>query len=125
MECLFFEGYDYRRNLHLLTHSYPNRRSSNLVATARAFYSGPTTRDGKASYFGWLPGSEMPDTFGWSFLQTPINDQPPFGGLFKWVFGTDWDWKAFDFDRDMPAVHARLDPIVNEDRKSTRLNSSH
>ncbi len=84
------------------------------VATARAFYSGPTNRDGKASYFGWLPGSEMPDTFGWSFLQTPIDDQPPFGGLFKWVFGAGWDWKAFDFNRDMPAVQARLDPIVND-----------
>ena len=84
------------------------------VATARAFYSGPTGRDGKASYFGWLPGSEMPDTFGWSFLQTPINGQPPFGALFKWVFGADWDWKGFDFDRDMPAVDARLDPIVND-----------
>lgn len=84
------------------------------MATARAFYSGPTGRDGKASYFGWLPGSEMPDTFGWSFLQTPINGQPPFGALFKWVFGADWDWKGFDFDRDMPAVDARLDPIVND-----------
>lgn len=84
------------------------------VATARAFYSGPTNRGGKASYFGWLPGSEMPDTFGWSFLQKPINDQPPFGALFKWVFGADWDWKTFDFDRDMAAVDARLDPIVND-----------
>ena len=56
----------------------------------------------------------MPDTFGWSFLQTPIDDQPPFGGLFKWVFGAGWDWKAFDFNRDMPAVQARLDPIVND-----------
>lgn len=84
------------------------------VATARAFYSGPTSRDGKASYFGWLPGSEMPDTFGWSFLQTPINGQPPFGALFKWVFGADWDWRGFDFDRDMPVVDARLDPIVND-----------
>jgi len=88
--------------------------SENEVATARAFYSGPTGRDGKASYFGWLPGSEMPDTFGWSFLQTPINGQPPFGALFKWVFGADWDWKGFDFDRDMPVVDARLDPIVND-----------
>jgi len=39
------------------------------VETARAFYSGPITAEGKASYFGWLPGSEMPDTFGWAFLQ--------------------------------------------------------
>lgn len=88
--------------------------TQNEVTTARAFYSGPTNGEGKASYFGWLPGSEMPDTFGWSFLQTPIKDQPPFGGLFKWVFGADWDWKDFDFDRDMPAVDARLDPVVND-----------
>jgi feruloyl esterase len=84
------------------------------VATARAFYSGPTDRDGKPSYYGWLPGSEMPDTFGWSFLQKPINNQPPFGALFKWVLGAGWDWNRFDFDRDMPIVNARLDGIVND-----------
>jgi feruloyl esterase len=84
------------------------------VATARAFYSGPTTAGGKASYFGWLPGSEMPDTFGWSFLQKSIQDEPPFGALFKWVFGANWDWKSFDFDRDMPLVDQRLDAIVND-----------
>jgi hypothetical protein len=84
------------------------------VATARAFYSGPTGRDGKPTYFGWLPGSEMPDTFGWSFLQKPIGDQPPFAALFKWVFGAEWDWKNFDFDRAMPLVDARLDAIVND-----------
>jgi hypothetical protein len=84
------------------------------VATARAFYSGPTDRRGRPSYFGWLPGSEMPDMFGWSFLQAPINDQPPFGSLFKWVFGADWDWRGFDFDRDMPLVNEQLDAVVND-----------
>ncbi|MBE1526516.1 feruloyl esterase [Sphingopyxis sp. OAS728] len=84
------------------------------IETARAFYSGPTSAEGKASYFGWLPGSEMPDTFGWAFLQKPINEEPPFGALFKWVFGADWDWKSFDFDRDMPLVDKRLDAIVND-----------
>ena len=84
------------------------------VATARAFYSGPTTRAGEPSFYGWLPGSEMPDTFGWSFLQKPVNDQPAFSGLFKWVFGADWDWKGFDFDRDMATVDARLGDIVND-----------
>jgi len=84
------------------------------IATARAFYSGPTDRNGKPTYFGWLPGSEMPDTFGWSFLQAPINGEPPFSALFKWVFGADWDWKGFDFDRDMPAVEVQLDMVVND-----------
>jgi hypothetical protein len=30
------------------------------------------------------------------------------------VFGASWDWRGFDFDRDMPVVNARLDPIVND-----------
>jgi feruloyl esterase len=84
------------------------------VATARAFYSGPTDRSSRPLFYGWLPGSEMPDTFGWSFLQTAINGQPPFGALFKWVFGADWNWRDFDFERDMPIVNARLDAIVND-----------
>ncbi len=84
------------------------------VATARAFYSGPTDRDGKPTFYGWLPGSEMPDIFGWSFLQKPIADQPPFSALFKWALGSDWNWRDFDFDRDMPIVDARLAPIVND-----------
>lgn len=84
------------------------------VTTARAFYSGPTDRSGTPSFFGWLPGSEMPDTFGWSFLQKPIGGQPPFGALFNWVFGTGWDWQGFDFGRDMPRVDAELGPVVND-----------
>lgn len=84
------------------------------IATARAFYAGPTGRDGKPRFFGWLPGSEMADIFGWSFLQTPIAGAPPFSALFKWVFGAGWDWTSFDVDRDMAAVDAQLDPIVND-----------
>ena len=88
--------------------------TADEVETARAFYSGPQDAKGKATYFGWLPGSEMPDTFGWAFLQKPINDQPPFSALFKWVFGADWNWNAFNFDRDMPLVDDRLGAIVND-----------
>ncbi|RYY27622.1 MAG: tannase/feruloyl esterase family alpha/beta hydrolase [Sphingomonadales bacterium] len=88
--------------------------SEDEVTTARAFYSGPTDQHSKPTYYGWLPGSEMPDTFGWSFLQKPINGQPAFASLFKWVFGADWDWRGFDFGRDMPTVDARLGPIVND-----------
>ncbi|MHA6316622.1 tannase/feruloyl esterase family alpha/beta hydrolase [Altererythrobacter sp. CAU 1778] len=84
------------------------------IRTARDFYSGPRSSDGKASYYGWLPGSEIPGLFGWSFLQTPIDKEPPFASLFKWVFGADWRWQDFDFDRDMPVVEARLDDIVND-----------
>jgi len=84
------------------------------VATARAFYRSPTTRDGRQAFFGWLPGSEGPGRFGWSFLQSASNGQPQFGSLFKWVFGNAWDWRGFDFDRDMPIVDAALADDLND-----------
>jgi feruloyl esterase len=86
------------------------------VATAKAFYSGPTDHAGKVTYYGWPAGSET-GLLTWSFLETPFApnppDEPPFGGLFKWVFGPDWNWRNFDFDRDMPKVDAKLGPVLN------------
>jgi hypothetical protein len=84
------------------------------VATANAFYSGPTNHAGKATYYGWPPGSET-GVLTWAFLQTPLNTpgEPSFDGLFKWVFGPEWNWRNFDLDRDMPQVGAKLGPIVN------------
>ncbi|MES1974734.1 MAG: tannase/feruloyl esterase family alpha/beta hydrolase [Pseudomonadota bacterium] len=84
------------------------------MATARAFYTGPTTRDGKRAFFGWLPGSEGPGAFGWSFLQSPNRGQPQFSSLFRWVFGSAWDWRSFDLDRDMPLVDRALGDAVND-----------
>ncbi len=100
----------------LLCRGKPNGQclTHEEVTTARAFYSGPTWRGGKPAFFGWLPGSEAPSRFGWSLLQTAAHGQPQFGGLFKWVFGSDWDWRQFDFDRDMPIVDRKLGGIVND-----------
>jgi len=84
------------------------------VATARAFYSGPTDRRGRPLFYGWLPGSETTGHFDWSFLQSRPNGEPPFVSLFKWVFGPDWDWSAFQVERDMAKVDAALGPIVND-----------
>jgi hypothetical protein len=84
------------------------------VVTARAFYDGPTNRAGGRLFFGWPAGSESPARFGWSFLETPDNGGPQFGGLFKWVFGPNWDWRSLDIERDMPIVDAKLGPDVND-----------
>jgi Tannase and feruloyl esterase len=84
------------------------------IATARAFYSGPMSRAEKPLYFGWLPGSEMgPPT--WRFAQEPpINPQEPvFDGLFKWALGEHYDWRTFDFARDMATTDAVLGPSLN------------
>ena len=85
------------------------------VETAEAFYSGPKNlKTGEALYFGWLPGSES-GGFNWGFLQAPFNapGEPSFDGLFKWVFGADWNWRDFSFERDMPKVDAALGPVLN------------
>jgi hypothetical protein len=83
------------------------------IETVKAYYSGPLNHAGRATYFGWLRGSEAPGIFGWNFLQSPTNNEPAFDGLFKWVFGPKWDWRSFDFDRDMPRVDAELGPDLN------------
>jgi hypothetical protein len=89
------------------------------VATARAFYSGPTARDGRALFYGWLPGSEVAGRYGWSFLQTDADGEPQFSSLFKWVFGADWNWRGFDVSRDMARVDAALDASVNDATRGT------
>ena len=81
------------------------------VQTAEAFYKGPSDRTGKPVYYGWALGSEAPGPAGWTFTQT--TPEPAFDGLFKWVFGADWNWRTFDLDRDMPKVDAALGPALN------------
>jgi len=83
------------------------------VQTAKDYYSGPVNRAGHATYYGWEPGSEAPGRSGWGFAQAGFNNEPAFDGLFKWVFGPGWDWRKFDFERDMPKVDAELGPALN------------
>lgn len=89
------------------------------VATARAFYTGPASREGRALFYGWLPGSEGPGRYGWSFLQSGVNDNPQFASLFKWAYGAGWSWRGFDVERDMAGVDAVLDASVNDATRGT------
>jgi feruloyl esterase len=84
------------------------------IETAKAFYSGPRDHNGKATYYGWPVGSET-GVLTWAFLEAPFNapGEPSFDGLFKWVFGANWNWRDFDFDRDMPKVDAVLATDLN------------
>jgi hypothetical protein len=83
------------------------------VQTAKDFYSGPVNHAGNPTYYGWAVGSEAPGRSGWGFAQAGSNGEPAFDGLFKWVFGAGWDWRKFDFERDMPKVDAELGPALN------------
>jgi feruloyl esterase len=84
------------------------------IETAKAIYLGPADKDGKPLFYGELPGSES-GVFNWGFIEAPGNapGEPGFDGLFKWVFGPNWDWRDFDVERDMAKVDAVLGSALN------------
>ena len=94
----------------------PDCLTPEQVETVKRFYAGPTNpRTGEQIYPGWPRGSEGP-AFGWALEEgdAPFSlKEPAFDSLFKWVFGPTWDWRTFDFDRDMAEVDAVLGPDVN------------
>ena len=67
------------------------------VETAKAIYLGPADHNGKPLFYGEQRGAEA-GVFNWGFLEAPGNapGEPGFDGLFKWVFGPNWDWRTFD-----------------------------
>src|SRR6185312_6282912 len=77
---------------------------------ADGFLNNP--RNQHLIYPGWPRGSEGIPVI-WPFLEGLLSPEPAFDGLFKWVFGANWDWRTFDFDRDMATVDAVLGPILN------------
>jgi feruloyl esterase len=81
------------------------------VQTVRRVYAGPVNpRTKEQIYPGVPPGSEL----SWHFGPAPGKTAPPpFEAIFKWVMGADWNWRAFDFDRNYADMVARLGPAVN------------
>jgi feruloyl esterase len=95
-----------------------NCLTPSQVATARRLYKGPVDpRTGKQIYPGMPRGSEL----GWSHLGPGANGQPPFSPIFTWVFGRDWNWRSFDFDRSAADVDAKLGSVLNA--TSTNLSA--
>jgi feruloyl esterase len=97
--------------------------SDAQIEVVRKIYDGPRNpRTGERIYFGLLPGSEsgpgfLPDLPGWSlYWADPREPTAPARASFwrHWVFeGADWDWWAFDFDRDVETADDRLAPVIN------------
>ena len=94
----------------------PDCLTPEQAETAKRFYAGPTnSRTGEPIYPGWARGSEVAP-FGWAAEEgnPPLSlKEPAFDSLFKWVFGPNWDWRKFDFDRDIAEVDDVLGPDVN------------
>jgi len=94
----------------------PDCLTPEQAETAARFYAGPKNpRTGEQIYPGWPRGSEGP-AFGWPLEEgdPPLSlKEPGLDSVFKWVFGPSWDWRSFDFDRDMAETDAILGPDVN------------
>lgn len=88
------------------------------IEALRMVYQGAVNpRTGAQIYPGLEPGGEgpQPGNPGWGMLMNgrspfPI-DEAVFGGM---VFeNDDWDWRTFDFDRDVEIVDAKLFGVLN------------
>lgn len=86
--------------------------SADQVATANAIYQGPQDPVwGHQIFPGSIKGSENDALFGWNF--TMAGGEPAFDSLFKWVFGTGWQWQSFDYHQSMLDTDAVLAGILN------------
>ncbi|MDO9713105.1 tannase/feruloyl esterase family alpha/beta hydrolase [Paracraurococcus lichenis] len=86
------------------------------VTAARQIYDGPRNpRTGHLIFPGAKRGSESGSTFDWAAMQgiSIPSDIPQFSGLFYWAFGPNWDWRSFDYDRDMAQLDDLLHAILN------------
>jgi feruloyl esterase len=87
----------------------PDCLTAEQVATAKKFYDGPRNPvTHQPIYPGVTRGSEQ----SWPEL-APKDGAPFMSALFKWTFGANWNWRTFDFNRDVKAVDDKLGPMVN------------
>jgi feruloyl esterase len=87
----------------------PNCLTTAQAEAVRSIYDGPENPVTHASIYPGLPrGSES----GWQDLISRAKNAP-YDSLFKWTFGPTWNWRKFDFNRDVAKVDAKLAPVVN------------
>src|SRR3546814_12461073 len=95
-KLFFFRGYGDHRDLHVLTHSFPTRRSADL-------YGGPAADVDDQPVVGR----------GRQRMRDPRENQPGFFAA------------RDDFDRETQGGFGPGEQVFDVDRKSTRLKSSH
>jgi hypothetical protein len=97
-----------------------NCLSAEQVAAVKAIYAGPKDPVTGASIFpGSVRGSENASMFGWKAALTAA--EPPFGSLFKWVFGLQWQSTQFDYHQNMKDMDQILATTLNAN--STNLTT--
>jgi feruloyl esterase len=90
----------------------PHCLTASQVEALTKLYDGMRNpRTGEPLYPGAAVGSETRPGSLWTDIALSF---PNFGDLFRfWVFeDLNWDWKTFDFDRDLARTDAKLGPSV-------------
>jgi len=88
--------------------------------TARLIYEGPrNSRTGASIYPGFAYGSEAdpaeakPLAYGWSAIQGPLAQTFAIPLLRTMVYRDPaWDWRSFDWDKDVAGVDRRVGPDI-------------
>jgi feruloyl esterase len=99
----------------------PDCLTADQVTVAQKLYGGPINPVTHAAiYPGFARGSELE----WDVM-IPEGGPPRFDALFKWTFGADWNWRTFDFNRDVTAVDALLSAKVNATDPNLEVFKAH
>lgn len=88
--------------------------SAAQVDTLKRLYAGARNpRTHAQIYPGWPLGSESGYLGGWGYaIEGPQAFRTEF--FRDWVFqDAKWDWRSFDWDRDVATVKARVGPLVD------------
>ncbi|USQ98233.1 tannase/feruloyl esterase family alpha/beta hydrolase [Caulobacter sp. RL271] len=98
----------------------PDCLTQDHVAALKAMYAGARDpRTGAQLYVGWPRGSEASagGFGGWNlYWADPAKPSEPARSDFwrDWAgFGSAWDWRTFDFDRDATRALARLSKTID------------
>lgn len=90
------------------------------VEAVRKVYAGPRNpRTGERIIAGYAPGSESPagDEWagGWKGYITDRKEPMRLDFWKYWVFDNpDWDWRTFDYDRDVAYADEKLPAVIGE-----------
>jgi feruloyl esterase len=81
------------------------------IETVKRIYSPATNpRTGGEIFPGLAPGGEL----GWNFLAGPNPFSVPVDFMKYFVFNDpDWDWRSFDFDKDMALLDSKFAAMFN------------
>lgn len=90
------------------------------LTTLKSMYKGPVNpRTGERIYTPIPVGSEN-SASGLVYQQNALQSPSALFYPYKWVFGREFDYKTFDFDKDQDKLDAELAPVLNANNTDLR-----